>query len=130
MTTPTVVAYTQMQDENGCRPVRLVGKEALEQAQDNQENTFSSIRRILGRSFYDSKIKPELEKSRVKIVPGLRGRTLLCTNLDVLKQRQYKFYPEEVMAIIIQKLKADADAFLSFQVDDVSIATPCYYNSN
>ena len=69
-------------------------------------------------------------KSPVKIVPGMRGRTMFCTKLEVLMKRQYKFSPEEVTAILLQKLKADVDAFLPYPVDSLTIATPCYYNAN
>ena len=55
---------------------------------------------------------------------------MFCTKLEVLKQNQYKFSPEEVTAILLQKLKADADEFLNYQIESLTIATPCYYNAN
>src|SRR4030081_3135498 len=113
-TTPSVVAFTKTGE-------RLVGTLARRQAAVNPENTISSVKRFMGRNF------SEVESER-KIVPydvkaGKDGRVVIN-----VPNAQKEFTPEEISAMILQKLKADAEAYLGEKVTDAVITVPAYFN--
>jgi molecular chaperone DnaK len=111
-TTPSVVAFTKSGE-------RLVGTLARRQAAVNPENTVYSIKRFMGRRLKEV----ESEKGIVpyKVVAGKDGRV----EVEVLGQR---YTPEQVSAMILQKLKADAEAYLGQPVKDAVITVPAYFN--
>src|SRR6266540_3863896 len=97
-TTPSVVAFTKSGE-------RLVGQLARRQAAVNPENTISSIKRFMGRKF--SEVESERKIAPYAVKPGKEDRavvTVPSTGKD--------FTPEEISAMILQKLKADAEAYL------------------
>ena len=113
-TTPSVVAFTKTGE-------RLVGNLARRQAAVNPENTVASIKRFMGRKF------SEVESER-KIVPydvksGKDDRVVVH-----IPNAQKEFTPEEISAMILQKLKADAEAYLGEKVTDAVITVPAYFN--
>ena len=113
-TTPSVVAFTKSGE-------RLVGTLARRQAAVNPENTISSVKRFMGRNY------PEVESER-KIVPyevkaGKDGRVVIN-----VPNAGKEFTPEEISAMILQKLKADAEAYLGEKVTDAVITVPAYFN--
>ncbi len=113
-TTPSVVAFTKSGE-------RLVGQLARRQAAVNPENTVYSIKRFMGRSF------DEVDRER-KMVPY---RTLLGKDGRVEVEIQGKRYtPEEISAMILQKLKTDAEAYLGEKVTDAVITVPAYFNDS
>ncbi|GAB4244899.1 MAG: molecular chaperone DnaK [Stanieria sp.] len=110
-TTPSMVAFAKGN-------TRLVGQLAKRQSVTNATNTVNSIKRFIGRRWDDT----EVERSRVayKCVKG-RDNTV-----DVeLQGRQYT--PQELSAMILQKLKADAESFLGEKVTQVVITVPAYF---
>ncbi len=113
-TTPSVVAFTKSGE-------RLVGQLARRQAAVNPENTIYSIKRFMGRKY------PEVAEER-KIVPydvkaGKDDRVVVrVPNVDK------EYTPEEISAMILQKLKADAEAYLGEKVTDAVITVPAYFN--
>ncbi len=115
-TTPSVVAFTKSGE-------RLVGQLARRQAAVNPENTISSIKRFMGRKF------SEVDSER-KIVPydvksGKDDRVVVkIPNADK------EFTPEEISAMILQKLKTDAEAYLGEKVTDAVITVPAYFNDS
>ncbi len=115
-TTPSVVAFTKSGE-------RLVGQLARRQAAVNPENTISSIKRFMGRKF------TEVDSER-KIVPydvksGKDDRVVVkIPNADK------EFTPEEISAMILQKLKTDAEAYLGEKVTDAVITVPAYFNDS
>jgi len=115
-TTPSVVAFTKSGE-------RLVGQLARRQAAVNPENTVSSIKRFMGRK------STEVDSER-KIVPyevkaGKDDRVVVrIPNADK------EFTPEEISAMILQKLKADAEAYLGEKVTDAVITVPAYFNDS
>ena len=115
-TTPSVVAFTKSGE-------RLVGNLARRQAAVNPENTVASIKRFMGRKF------AEVDSER-KIVPydvkaGKDDRVVVkIPNADK------EFTPEEISAMILQKLKADAEAYLGEKVTDAVITVPAYFNDS
>ena len=113
-TTPSVVAFT----ENGDR---LVGTVAKRQAVMNPENTIFSIKRFMGRK--EAEVKEEETIVPYKVVGGPGGDV----RVDV-RGKQYS--PPEISAMILQKLKADAEAKLGETVDSAVITVPAYFNDD
>jgi molecular chaperone DnaK len=113
--TPSVVAVTSSGE-------RLVGRFARRQAVTNPENTVFSIKRFVGRKFND----PAVEHDK-KLVPY---QLQAASNGDVQVKMGDKWYsPQEVSAMILQKLKADAEAFLGETVDKAVITVPAYFDN-
>ena len=113
-TTPSVVAFT----ENGDR---LVGTVAKRQAVMNPENTIFSIKRFMGRKEAEVKEEETIVPYKVSAGPGGDVR------VDV-RDKQYS--PPEISAMILQKLKSDAEAKLGETVDSAVITVPAYFNDD
>jgi len=112
---PSVVAINPKTGE------RLVGKVARNQAVINPENTVFSVKRFMGRKFDD----PEVQKA-IKYVPYTVSA---APNGDIRVHMGDKEYsPPEISAMILQKLKADAEAYLGEKVDQAVITVPAYFN--
>jgi molecular chaperone DnaK len=113
-TTPSVVAFTK----NG---ERLVGEVAKRQAITNAENTVFSIKRFMGRKYDD----PEVDRDR-RLVPF---KVVRAPNGDAWVEAGGKQYsPPEISAMILQKLKSDAEAYLGETVTEAVITVPAYFN--
>jgi len=113
-TTPSVVAFTDSGD-------RLVGTVAKRQAVMNPENTIFSIKRFMGRK--EAEVKEEETIVPYKVVAGPNGDV----RVDV-RDKQYS--PPEISAMILQKLKTDAEAKLGETVDSAVITVPAYFNDD
>jgi molecular chaperone DnaK len=113
-TTPSVVAFTESGE-------RLVGTVAKRQAVMNPENTIFSIKRFMGRK--ESEVKEEETIVPYSIEAGPNGDV----RVDV-RGKQYS--PPEISAMILQKLKADAEAKLGEAVDSAVITVPAYFNDD
>jgi len=112
-TTPSVVAFTKDGQ-------RLVGAPARRQQVTNPENTVFSIKRFMGRKH--NEVNEEMTIVPYKVIEGPNG--------DVRVQAGDKEYaPEEVSAMILQKLKSDAEAYLGESVSDAVITVPAYFNN-
>jgi len=113
-TTPSVVAFTEGGE-------RLVGTVAKRQAVTNPENTIFSIKRFMGRK--ESEVKEEETIVPYKVVAGPNG--------DVrVEARGEQYSPPEISAMILQKLKADAEQKLGETVDSAVITVPAYFNDD
>jgi len=113
-TTPSIVGI----NKNG---ERLVGEVAKRQAITNPENTVFSIKRFMGRKYDD----PEVDRDR-RLVPY---RVVRASNGDAWVEVQGKQYsPPEISAMILQKLRADAEAYLGERVAQAVITVPAYFN--
>jgi molecular chaperone DnaK len=112
-TTPSVVAFTKDGQ-------RLVGAPAKRQQVTNPENTIFSIKRFMGRKF--DEVSEEMTIVPYQVDKGPNG--------DVRVEAEGKEYaPPEISAMILQKLKADAEAYLGESVDDAVITVPAYFNN-
>src|SRR5256714_865618 len=112
-TTPSVVAFTK--DDQ-----RLVGYPARRQQVTNPKNTIFSIKRFVGRKF--DEVSEEMKIVPYQVVKG--------PNDDVRVKADGKEYaPPEISAMILQKLKADAEAYLGEQVTEAVITVPAYFNN-
>src|SRR5207248_5828116 len=114
-TTPSIVAINKSGE-------RLVGEVAKRQAITNSENTVYSIKRFMGRKYDD----PEVDRDR-RLVPF---KVVRASNGDAWVEVQGKQYsPPEISAMILQKLKADAEAYLGEPVIRAVITVPAYFNN-
>ncbi len=111
-TTPSVVAFTKGGE-------RLVGQLARRQAAVNPENTVYSIKRFMGRLF--DEVKSEREIVPYKVVSGKDGRA-------EVEVQGTTYTPEQISAMILQKLKVDAETYLGEKVTDAVITVPAYFN--
>ncbi len=98
---------------------RVVGKAAKNQAVTNPENTISSVKRFIGRSFDET--KEEQKTIGYKVVKGKDGRAIV-----EIEGKEYT--PEEISAMILQKLKNDAEKQLGSPVTQAVITVPAYFN--
>ncbi|GAU08705.1 molecular chaperone DnaK [Desulfoplanes formicivorans] len=114
-TTPSIVAFTDKE--------RLVGEIAKRQAVTNPERTVFAVKRLMGRKFDDPQIQAWAKKSPYKIVAGPNGDAYV--QID-----DKKYSPAEISAIILQKLKKDAETYLGETVSEAVITVPAYFNDS
>jgi molecular chaperone DnaK len=113
-TTPSVVAFTASGE-------RLVGTIAKRQAVTNPQNTVFSIKRFMGRK--ESEVGEEESIVPYKVIAGKNGDARV-------EAGGQEFSPPEISAMILQKLKADAEAYLGESVDSAVITVPAYFNDD
>ena len=114
-TTPSVVAVTKKGE-------RLVGKVAQRQRVTNPKNTIYGIKRLIGRKFEDKEVKHDLDISPYKIVK--KG------NAVAVEMDGKEYTPEEISAMVLSKIKADAEAFLGEKVTEAIITVPAYFDDS
>jgi molecular chaperone DnaK len=113
-TTPSVVAFTASGE-------RLVGTVAKRQAVTNPQNTIFSIKRFMGRK--EAEVREEESIVPYKVVSGPNGDARVEANGE-------QFSPPEISAMILQKLKSDAEAYLGESVDGAVVTVPAYFNDD
>lgn len=112
---PSVVAINTKTGE------RLVGRVARNQAVVNPENTVFSVKRFMGRKFKDAEVQ-----DAAKLVPY---QVSAAANGDVrVKMNDRDYSPPEISAMVLQKIKADAESYLGETVDQAVITVPAYFN--
>ena len=114
-TTPSVVAINKKGD-------RLVGQVAQRQRVTNAENTIYGVKRLIGRKFTDDEVKKDIDIMPFKIVKKGTGVAVTMGDKD--------YTPEEVSAMILSKIKADAEAFLGEKVTEAIITVPAYFDDS
>src|SRR5216684_2891480 len=117
-TTPSVVAFTKTGE-------RLVGDPAKRQAITNSRNTVYSIKRFMGRKF--SEVEEERKRVPYKVVSGPNGDAFVEVEVEG-KSKQYS--PAEISAMILAKLKSDAEMRLGEKINQAVITVPAYFNDS
>ena len=117
-TTPSIVAFTKTGD-------RLVGEAAKRQAVTNSRNTIYSIKRFMGRKF--DEVQEEIKRVPYKVVRTANGDAAVEVEVDGKPKR---FSPPEISAMILAKLKADAETRLGEKITQAVITTPAYFNDS
>ena len=112
-TTPSVVAVNKSGE-------RLVGQVAQRQRVTNPKNTIYGVKRLIGRKFSDPEVQKDLDIMPFKIVKKNGGVAV------VMGDKEYT--PEEVSAMILSKIKADAEAFLGEKITEAVITVPAYFD--
>lgn len=112
---PSVVAVNQKTGE------RLVGKIARNQAVVNPENTIFSVKRFMGRKYKDKEVQDAITRMPYRVSAAANGDVRI-----EMGGREYS--PPEISAMILQKIKADAEAYLGETVDQAVITVPAYFN--
>ena len=113
-TTPSIVSITKSGE-------RLVGQVAKRQAVTNPENTIYSIKRLMGRKYDDPEVQRTMKSVPYKITRAANGDARVSMG-------GREFSPPEVSAMILQKLKADAEAKLGEKITQAVITVPAYFN--
>ena len=117
-TTPSVVAFTKSGE-------RVVGQAAKRQAVTNPQNTIFSVKRFMGRKF--DEVQDELHRVPYKLVKAANGDA----HISVTVNGETKTYsPPEISAMILAKLKADAEAKLGEKITQAVITVPAYFNDS
>lgn len=114
-TTPSIVAVTKNGD-------RLVGLTAKRQGVTNPENTVFAVKRLIGRRFEDEEVQRDLKKMPYKIIQAGEGVKV--------KLQDKEYSPQEISAMILSKLKADAEAKLGEKITEAIITVPAYFDDS
>jgi molecular chaperone DnaK len=114
-TTPSVVAINKSGE-------RLVGQVARRQQVTNSANTIYEVKRLIGRKFTDKEVQRDLKLMGYEIVKANGGVKV--------KMGDKEYSPEEISAMILGKLKADAEAFLGSPVTEAVITVPAYFDDS
>ncbi|MFA5163545.1 MAG: molecular chaperone DnaK [Patescibacteria group bacterium] len=114
-TTPSVVAISKTGE-------RLVGQNAKRQAVINPSNTVYAIKRLIGRHFNDEEVQRDTKTAPYKIVQAGEGVKVL------MNEKEYT--PQEISAMVLAKLKADAEAKLGEKISEAIITVPAYFNDS
>jgi molecular chaperone DnaK len=114
-TTPSVVAINKGGE-------RLVGQVAQRQRVTNAKNTIYGVKRLIGRKFGDKEVQKDLDIMPYEIVKKGDGVAVKMGDKD--------YTPEEVSAMILSKIKADAEAFLGEKVTEAVITVPAYFDDS
>jgi len=113
-TTPSVVAFVKDGD-------RLIGQAAKRQAVTNPENTIFSIKRFMGRMYKE--VDNEISEVPYKVEKNSNGAV-------IVKANDKDYTPPEISAMVLQKLKQDAEEYLGGKVTDAVITVPAYFNDS
>ncbi len=114
-TTPSIVAFTDNE--------RLVGAAAKRQAVTNPENTLFAIKRLIGRRFDSQEVEKDKKLVPFKIISGDNGDAWV-------EVKGQKYAPSQISAIVLQKIKEYAEAYLGEKIDKAVITVPAYFNDS
>ena len=117
-TTPSVVAFTKVGE-------RVVGDAAKRQAVTNSRNTVYSVKRFMGRKF--DEVQEEIKRVPYKVVRAANGDAAVEVEIEGKAQQ---FSPPEISAMILSKLKADAEVRLGEKITQAVITVPAYFNDS
>ena len=114
---PSYVAFTDTD--------RLVGEAAKSQAAGNTANTIYDAKRLIGRKFSDPLVQEDIKRYPFKVVGDASDRPQIVVQT---KDGEKKFYPEEISAMLLQKMKQMVESYVGQEVKDAVITVPAYFN--
>ena len=118
-TTPSYVGFTDTE--------RLVGDAAKNQATMNPKNTIYEAKRLIGRRFDDPEVQTSIKLFSFDVIDDGNNRPKIKAHY--MGEDKY-FYPEEITAMVIGKMKETAEAYLGHDVKDIVITVPAYFNDS
>ena len=116
-TTPSWVAFNDSE--------KLVGESAKNQYNNNPENTIFDVKRFMGQQFQDSHVQNEIKHMPYCVKSGKNNNPTLCVQY---KGESKEFSPQEISALILEKMKSIAEAYLGTEVKNAVITVPAYFN--
>ena len=117
-TTPSYVAFTDTE--------RLIGDAAMAQVAMNPVNTVFDAKRLIGRNFSDTSVQSDMKHWPFE-VKDVEGKPKI--EVDYLGNKK-QFFPEEISAMILVKMKETAEAYLGVPVKDAVVTVPAYFNDS
>jgi len=118
-TTPSYVAFTA--DE------RLIGDAAKNQVARNAENSVFDAKRLIGRKFNDVTVQRDIKLWPFKVEPGQDDKPVIVVKS---KGEMKKFHPEQISSMVLEKMKAVAEAYIGKPVNDAVVTVPAYFNDS
>ena len=116
-TVPSMVCFTDTE--------RLIGDPAKSSAATFPRSTVFDAKRMIGREFKDPVLQADLKHFPYDVIADAKGRPQIIVET---KDGQNKFYPEEISAMVLQKMKAIAESYLGETVKDAVVTVPAYFN--
>jgi heat shock 70kDa protein 1/2/6/8 len=117
-TTPSIVSFGSE---------RLVGDAAKSQSASNPANTIFDAKRLIGRKFNDAIVQNDAKSWPFKVKEGSGGRPVISVDYE---GESKEFLPEEISAMVLQKMKTIAEAYLGQPVKDAVVTVPAYFNDS
>jgi len=117
--TPSYVAFSNTE--------RLVGTAAKSQVNHNPTNTVFDAKRLIGRKFSDSTVQSDLKHFPFKVIKGENDKPLIKVEY---KGEEQTFNPEQISAMILAKMKENAESYLGHKVTQAVITVPAYFNDS
>ena len=118
-TTPSYVAFTESE--------RLIGDAAKNQSSMNPTNTVYDAKRMIGAKFADDHVQKDMKLWPYKVTSDSNGRPQINVKY---KEEDKKFYPEEISAMVLTKMKNIAEEYLNEEIKDIVITVPAYFNDS
>lgn len=117
-TTPSYVAFTDAE--------RMIGDAAKNQTSKNPVNTIYDAKRLIGRKMNDPVVQKDIKLWPFKVEAGKEDKPMIVATF---KGEEKKFFPEEISAMVLTKMKETAEAYLGNKVKDAVITVPAYFNN-
>lgn len=114
--TPSYVAFSENE--------RLIGDAAKNQSAMNPKNTIYDVKRLVGRGFQDATVQNDIKYFSFNVV-DVKGKPMVQVDVD---GKTTEFSPEQISAMVLQKMKTTAEAYLGYTVTDAVITVPAYFN--
>jgi len=116
----TIPSYVSFTDEE-----RYIGEDAKNMASQNPTNTVYDAKRLIGRKYNDNTVQSDINQFTFKVESDDQDRPIIC--VDYLEQ-QHRFYPEQISAMILEKIKTIASKYLGSEVKNAVVTVPAYFN--
>ena len=115
--TPSVVSFFQEK--------RFIGEAGKKIITKNYQNTVYDVKRLIGRNFNDKEVQEDMKLWPFKVENGTNDKPMIVVEY---KKEQRSFAPEQISAMILERLKEDAETFLGQKINDAVITVPAYFN--